>query len=215
MKVLLTGFDPFGGEKVNPSLEVVQAVPFSVQKHSVSWIEVPTEFRRAVDVVLKQVEKEKPDVVICVGQAGGRKEISLERVAINLSDARIPDNFGDQPLDQPIVPDGPTAYFTKLPVKAIREHLVRQSIPAVVSYSAGTYVCNCLMYGVLHAIDTKYPEMLGGFIHVPFLPEQVRGTDRPSMPKEDMIKAIVGAIEMCVEHREDITVVGGILHGVG
>ena len=144
-------------------------------------VEIPTEFYKSIEVLRSCVEKEKPEVVICVGQAGGRFTVSVERVAINLDDARIPDNGGNQPVDQAIVKDGPAAYFSTIANQSdCKCHQRRWNTRILVSNSAGTYVCNHIMYGLMHMISTRFPEIRGGFIHVPFLEEQV--LDKPNMP---------------------------------
>ncbi|HEY4544098.1 MAG TPA: pyroglutamyl-peptidase I, partial [Tissierellaceae bacterium] len=173
MKVLITGFDPFGGEKINPALEAVKKIDDNIAGAEIVKLEVPTVFNKSIDILDKAIEKENPDIVICVGQAGGRFDISIERVAINVDDARIEDNEGNQPIDKAIKEDGENAYFASIPVKAMVEEIKGINLPASVSNSAGTFVCNHIMYGLLYLIDKKYNNVRGGFIHVPFIPEQV------------------------------------------
>ena len=173
MKLLLTAFDPFGGEKINPALEAVKRVQDKIGDLEIVKLEVPTVFYKSIDTVTNAIEKEHPDVVLCIGQAGGRFDITPERVAININDARIPDNEGNQPLSGPIFEDGENAYFSSLPIKAMVAEIRKADIPASVSNSAGTFVCNHLMYGVLYTIAKKYPSMCGGFMHVPFITSQV------------------------------------------
>ena len=173
MKLLLTAFDPFGGDKVNPALEAVKLVSEKVGNVEVVKLEVPTVFRKSIATVAAAIAKEKPDAVLCIGQAGGRYDITPERVAINLDDARIKDNEGNQPIDLPIYEDGAPAYFSDLPIKAMVQHIREAGLPASVSNTAGTFVCNHLMYGVLYTLATEYPGVHGGFMHVPFIPEQV------------------------------------------
>lgn len=199
-KVLITGFDPFGGETINPAYEAVKLLPDKMDEIEMIKLEIPTVFGKEGLVLEEAIEQYHPDVVICVGQAGGRAAITIERVAINLQDARIPDNEGQQPSDQPICADGPAAYFTNLPVKEMVSRIQAQGIPAQVSYTAGTFVCNDVMYRLMHLIATKYPQMLGGFIHVPFLPQQVTGrTDNaPSMPVEMIAEGLRCAVEYVV-----------------
>lgn len=168
MRILYTGFDPFGGERVNPSFEALRLLPDSVAGAEVLRLEVPTVFGEGARVLLEALEKLRPDVVICVGQAGGRACITPEYVAVNCRDARIPDNAGQQPQGEPIRPDGPDGIFTRLPVRRIVERCRECSIPAAVSYTAGTFVCNELMYMLLTALREKYPLTLGGFVHVPY-----------------------------------------------
>ena len=149
MKLLLTAFDPFGGEKINPALEAVKRVQDKIGDLEIVKLEVPTVFYKSIDTVTNAIEKERPDVVLCIGQAGGRFDLTPERVAININDARIPDNEGNQPLNGPIFEDGENAYFSSLPIKAMVAEIRKADIPASVSNSAGTFVCNHLMYGVL------------------------------------------------------------------
>ena len=201
MKILLTAFDPFGGDSVNPAQKAVEAVSDHIAGAEIVKIIVPTVFDRSIDTVYEAMKREQPDVTFCIGQAGGRYELTPERVAINLNDARIPDNEGKQPLDQKIFEDGENAYFTLLPVKAMVERIRQAGIPASVSYTAGTFVCNHLMYGVLYHISKEFQGMRGGFMHVPFLHEQVLtkpGT--PSLSKEDIVKGIEAAITAIVEN---------------
>ena len=155
MKVLVTGFDPFGGEKVNPAYEAVKLLPDTIAGAEIIKIEIPTVFTRSAEVLEEAIQKYRPDVVLDVGQAGGRSCMTVEKVAINLKEARIPDNDGEQPFDEPIREDGETAYFSTLPVKAMVENMRAHGIPAHISYTAGTYVCNCIMYNALYLADRK------------------------------------------------------------
>ncbi|SHF33655.1 pyroglutamyl-peptidase I . Cysteine peptidase. MEROPS family C15 [Caldanaerobius fijiensis DSM 17918] len=199
MKVLVTGFDPFGGEKVNPAFEVIKRLSSNIAGAEIVKLQVPTVFRKSIDVTIKAIEEEKPDFVLCIGQAGGRFAITVERVAINIDDARIPDNENNQPIDTPIDPEGEPAYFATIPIKAIVEAVKNEGIPAAVSNTAGTYVCNHLLYGVLNYINKNDLNIKAGFIHIPFLPEQV--VDKPNMPSmsiETMVKAIEIAITTIV-----------------
>lgn len=191
MKILLTAFDPFGGETVNPALKAVSLVKAPEGVELVK-LEVPTVFGKSVDVVADTMERERPDAVVCVGQAGGRSAVTPERVAINLMDAGIADNEGNIPVDLPVVPGGENALFSTLPVKAIVAAIQAAGIPAQFSCSAGTFVCNQLLYGVLNLCKEKFPDTLAGFIHVPFLPEQT--VDRPQMPSLPL-SSIVTALE--------------------
>lgn len=172
MKILVTGFDPFGGETVNPAYEAVKLLPDTIAGAQIIKLQVPTRFALSGTVLEAAVNEHRPDAVICVGQAGGRSAITPERVAINLADASIPDNAGDQPVDEPIRKDGAPAYFTSLPVKAMVQKMRAAGIPAALSYTAGSFVCNSLMYTLLYLIDRQYPAMRGGFIHVPYAMEQ-------------------------------------------
>jgi len=205
MKILVTGFDPFGGEKVNPAYEAVKLIPDKIAGSEIIKLEIPTVFTRSALVVEEAIKEHNPDVVLSIGQAGGRSSITVERVAINLAEARIPDNDGEQPIDQKIKKDGENAYFATIPVKAMVKKIREKGIPAHVSYTAGTYVCNSIMYNVLYMADKKYPNIRAGFIHVPYAPEQVvdKPEGTPSMPVETIAKAIEYAIEAIVENEED------------
>ena len=195
MKVLLTAFDPFGGESVNPAAEAIQRVPVSIAGIEVITFEVPTVFRESVKVVMRAIQRVHPDVVLCIGQSGGRSDIAVERVAINLDDASISDNAGNQPKDTMIALDGPAAIFATIPVKKLVQAIRDRGIPASVSNSAGTFVCNHLLYGVLHRCAKEFPGIKVGFIHVPFLPSQVIARPAaPSMSLEVIVQAIEAAI---------------------
>ena len=199
MKILLTAFEPFDSETINSALEAVKLVADKIGGADIVKLTVPTVFGKSVDAVITAIESEKPDTVLCIGQAGGRSEMTPERVAINLDDARIPDNEGNQPVDRPILPDGAPAYFSTLPIKAMVKAIRDAGIPAGVSNSAGTFVCNHLMYGLLHALAEKYPNVRGGFMHVPYAPCQV--VDRPSTPSmsiSDIAAGIEAAIKVIV-----------------
>ena len=205
MKLLLTAFSPFGGEKINPSLEAVKLVKDKILETNIIKLEVPTVFVKSIEIVADAIEKERPDYVLCVGQAGGRYGITPERVAINIDDARIQDNEGNQPIDTPIFTDGEPAYFSNLPVKAMVEEIRKEGLPASLSNSAGTYVCNHLMYGVLYTLSKKYKGVKGGFIHVPFIPEQtVDKPDKPSMSLTDIVRGLEAAIRAISRNEEDV-----------
>lgn len=197
MKILITGFDAFGGETVNPAYEAVKLLPDTIAGAEIIKLEVPTQFHRAGAVLEDAMQRHKPDAVICVGQAGGRAAITPEKVAINLMDGRIPDNAGYQPVDVPIREDGETAYFASLPVKAMMQRMRDAGIPAAVSYTAGTYVCNYLLYTLLYLIDKKYPNVRGGFIHVPYAMEQVinKPLGTPSMDLRQIARGLETAVE--------------------
>ena len=213
MRILVTGFDPFGGEPVNPALEALMRLPATLGAHTIERRPLPTVFHRALDVLGDAVRTVRPDILICVGQAGGRTELSIERVAINVDDARIPDNDGRSPIDQPIVPGGPAAYFTNLPIKAMVQALGEAGIPAKVSNTAGTFVCNHVFYGAMHLVATEFPAMRAGFIHIPFLPEQVaRHPGQPSMAVETVIAGLIAAIEVAAGRTDDIAVADGATH---
>lgn len=205
MNVLMTGFDPFNGEVVNPSFEAIRAMPETVLGYEVIKLEVPTVFDRAIQVLAAAMDAHRPDIVICVGQAGGRFAITPEYVAINLDEARIPDNEGNKPDASPIVAGGENAYFTTLPVRAIVTSLREAGIPATLSYTAGTFVCNHLFYGLMHLIEKDYPSVRGGFIHVPFLPGQVvTDSNKPFMTLEMMTSALTLAVQTTIKNHQDI-----------
>lgn len=201
MKLLLTAFDPFGGEKVNPAQKAVSLVG-NVGGIDIVKLTVPTVFRAASRQVIEAIRCEKPVAVLCIGQAGGRAAVTPERVAINLMDARIADNAGNRPADEPIFPSAPDAYFSSLPIKKMVEAIRERGIPAEVSNTAGTFVCNELMYSVLHALKNEFPNTIGGFMHVPFIPEQAasKGANVPSMNINDIASAIEAAIAAIAEH---------------
>lgn len=213
MKILVTGFDPFGGEKINPAIESVKRLPDKILDAEIIKLEIPTVIGKSVDKIREKIKEEEPDVVLSIGQAGGRPDITVERVGINCDDCRIKDNEGNQPIDEKVVEDGPAAYFATIPIKAMVEHIKEGKIPASVSNTAGTFICNHVLYGVCHIKATEYPNMRTGFIHIPFLPEQV--TDKknmPSMALETIVKGLELAIEAIITNEEDIVVTGGKTH---
>ena len=213
MKLLLTAFDPFGGETVNPAQQAVEAVADRVGEVEIVKLVVPTVFGRSIDVVAEAIEKHSPDAVLCIGQAGGRPDLTPERIAINMDDARIPDNEGNRPVDEPIRKDGQAAYFSTLPVKAMVEAIRAAGIPASLSNTAGTFVCNHLMYGVLYTLEKKYPGVRGGFMHVPFLPSQVQvGRQYPSMSRESIVRGIEAAVRAIGEYDSDVHTPEGKTH---
>lgn len=198
MKLLLTAFEPFGGETLNPGLEAMAVIPDKIGNTEIVKAVIPTVFEKSIATAIAHIEKEKPDVILSIGQAGGRQEITVERVAINVNDARIPDNEGQQPVDAAIAEHGPAAYFSNLPIKAMVQAIRDAQVPASVSNTAGTFVCNHLMYGVLHYLSEKDLEARGGFIHVPLIPKQVvnRASTAPSMSLDDIVKGIIAAISV-------------------
>ncbi len=213
MKVLLTGFDPFAGERINPSFEAVRAISSRIAGAEIVKLELPTVFHESIRILEEAMERERPDLVICLGQAGGRSDISIERVAINISDASIEDNRGNKPIDQPIFEDGDGAYFSKLPIKAMVKEIRSIGLPASISNTAGTYVCNHIMYGLHYLIDRKFKGIRGGFIHVPFIPEQVVDKrNMPSMNMSDIVRALEVAVAVAVLQDQDIKEEGGATH---
>lgn len=210
MKVLITGFDPFGGEKINPAWEAVRALPDNVDGIEVVKLQIPTVFKKSAKKLFENIDSVKPDVVICVGQAGGRYEFSVERVAINVDDGRIPDNDGYQPVDSPVFEDGENAYFSTLPIKAIVEEVKKAGIPAAVSNTAGTYVCNHIMYSLLYYLNKNNLNIKGGFIHVPFIPEQVvEKKNTPYMELTRITKALEISIKAIRDYEKDLVISGG------
>lgn len=214
MKILLTAFEPFGGESINPAFEAVRCLPDHIAGAEIIKQEVPVVFNLSNQQVTARMDEIQPDVWLGIGQAGGRFDITVERVAINISDGRIADNAGYQPVDEPIDPDGETAYFASLPIKAIVAEIRKQHIPASVSNTAGTYVCNHLMYGVLNHIHKNHLPMRGGFMHIPFLPDQAvtKPNTTPSMALDLMIKAIETAIQVIVTTAADLKQSEGATH---
>lgn len=214
-RVLLTGFDPFGDDRfkpnpVNPSWLAVRALHGKrINGHQVVAAELPCVFDVPVTELGKLLRAHKPALVICVGQAGGRGAVSLERVAINVNDARIPDNANGQPIDTPVVTNGPAAYFSTLPIKAMLQALQKAGVPAEVSQTAGTFVCNHVFYGLMHALATQrgLKKSRGGFIHVPFLPEQ----GFPYLSLEVVISALRVAVATALQTERDIAAGAGAI----
>ena len=215
MKVLITGFDKFGGESINPSNLCVNSLSDVIDNIEIKKITLPTVFKDSSRVLEENIKSFSPSIVICVGQAGGRSKITPERIAINIDDARIPDNIGNSPIDETIRKDGENAYFSTLPIKAIVDELNKNNIPSAISNTAGTFVCNHIMYESLYLASTKYPHIKAGFIHIPYIEEQV--LDKPNMPyikKEDIIVALELIIKTAVNYydKEDTKVTGGLEH---
>lgn len=199
MKILLTAFEPFGGEAINPALEAVNLVADKIGEADIVKLTVPTVFQKSAAVIAAAIDRERPDAVLCLGQAGGRCELTPERVAINIDDAKIPDNEGNQPIDCPIIPDGAPAYFSTLPIKSMVQAIRDAGIPASISNSAGTFVCNHLMYNLLHKLANEYSDVRGGFMHVPYATCQVVNRPAaPSMSISDIAVGIEAAIKVMV-----------------
>lgn len=210
MKLLLTAFDPFGGEAINPALEAVKMVRPMVGSVEVVKLEVPTVFGKSIERVKQAILEIHPDVVLCIGQAGGRFDITVERIGINLDDARIADNEGNRPIDRRIVEDAQDAYFSTLPIKAMVDGIRKAGIPSSISNSAGTFVCNHLMFGVLHTLSEMKDPIRGGFLHVPFIPSQVVAKpNTPSMSLSDIVLALEAGIVAIGEHVSDVKISGG------
>ena len=208
--VLVTGFEPFGGEKVNPSWDICALLGDEIAGMRVETCRVPCEFRRSIAVVADAIERLHPLLVICIGQAGGRARLGVERVALNVDDARTPDNSGAQPVDELIAANGPPAYFASVPIKAMAAAMRAAGAPTEVSDSAGTYVCNHLMYGVLHYLAESGHRARAGFIHVPYSEEQVHDKrDAPSMAIATMVSGVRAAIAAARTHRHDLKIPEG------
>ena len=212
MKALVTGFEPFGGEPINPALEALARLPPRLDALAVATWMLPAVFGEALDALEEAVRETTPDIVLCVGLAGGRAALSLERVAINIDDARIPDNKGRKPIDLPVVAGGPPAYFTTLPIKAAVAALRDAGLPAIVSNSAGTFVCNHVFYGLMHLAATRRLDLRGGFLHVPYLPGQAARQDgAPSMALDDIVRGIEIVLTVAAARRGDIAVAEGAI----
>lgn len=208
--VLLTGFDAFGGDTMNPSWLAVQELRDEViAGHTVIAAQLPTAFASSTAVLVHLLRTHRPALVICVGQAGGRSALSLERVAININDARIPDNEGAQPVDQPVLKTGPAAYFSTLPIKAMLHAIAQAGLAAEVSQTAGTFVCNHVFYALMHALKKQRGSsaVRGGFIHVPYLPNQ----GAPSMPLIDIVRGLRVAVNCALNTSEDRAMGAGSL----
>ena len=190
-RMLITAFDPFGGSEVNPSQLAVEALPDEVAGFRLKKLVIPTVFGAGADLALAAAEEFAPDVVLCIGVAEGREAVTPERIAVNIRDARIPDNAGNQPKGAFVSAEGPAAYFATVPVEAMAEAIRKAGIPAAVSNSAGAFVCNDVMYTVLHHYDGT--AVRAGFVHVPALP----GGDKPSMELETIVAALLCAIGAC------------------
>ena len=188
-KLLITGFDSFGENSVNPSWEAVRHLPEQVGNYMLCKLQIPTIFGIAAEIVLEKAEQFQPDVILCLGLAGGRSAVTPERIAVNIRDARIPDNTGFQPKGDPVVPDGPAAYFSTVPVAEMAEASRNNGIPAAVSNTAGTFVCNDTLYALLHHY-ARTPVRVG-FIHVPYLPQQ----GEPNLPLDHIVSALTAMIE--------------------
>lgn len=213
MKVLVTGFQPFGKDSTNPSYEAVKLLPDTIIGAEIIKAELPVVFRKGGTAAAELIRNELPDIVLHVGQAGGRTAMTPERVALNIEDcpSGFPDNDGNAPSDEYIAPDAPAAYFSTLPIKAMVKKMMEHGVPAQVSNTAGTYVCNDLMYHTLHLLAMEFPHIRGGFIHVPYATTQ-NHPNMASMPLELIAKGLELSIEACIEHQNDITLAGGEIH---
>ncbi len=204
---LVTGFEPFGGEAINPSGEAVKRLDGRLigDAYVVARI-LPATFAASGPALVRAIDEVGPDLVIAVGQADGRTALSFERIAINVQDARIPDNDGASPVDEPVVPGGPAAYWSSLPIKAMAAALRQEGIPAEISQTAGTFVCNHLFYSLAHLIATARPGLRGGFVHIPLLPEQAaRNANRyGSMSLATIVAGLEIAVAAAVANAHDI-----------
>ncbi|MCP1375685.1 pyroglutamyl-peptidase I [Dyella lutea] len=211
-RILLTGFDPFGGETVNPSWEAVSALHGRrIAGHRIVALQLPTEFAASLRALRRALREERPAIALGVGQAGGRSRLSLERVAINVNDARIPDNAGAQPVDEPVVAGGPAAYFSSLPIKAMLAALREEGLPAEISNTAGTYVCNHIAYAMAH-YTARQRGVRTGFLHIPFLPDQaVSHAHAPSMSLEDVRRGLLVALRTAARVRTDARLAAGTI----
>lgn len=189
-KLLITGFEPFGGESINPSWEAVLRLPDTVGRYTLTKLRVPVVFKRGAEVIIEKALELKPDVILSIGQAGGRDAVTPELVGLNLRHAGMPDNEGNEPFDEPIADCGENAYFSTLPVRKMSEAIRSLGIPSRVSYSAGAYVCNDVLYTLLHRFRDS--ETRVGFIHIPYSAEQGKS---PSMELDAVVNALSAAIE--------------------
>jgi pyroglutamyl-peptidase len=212
MKALVTGFEPFGGDRVNPSFEALRRLPPRLGVLDIATRSLPVVYGAALPALRAAIAATAPDIVLCAGLAGGRAELSLERVAINIDDARIPDNDGNQPIDRPVVAGGPAAYFATLPIKAAVAALREAGLPAAVSNSAGTFLCNHIFYGLMHEAAKAGHPFRGGFLHLPYLPGQAaRVPGAPSMALEQIVEGIEIILSVAAARADDLVVSEGAL----
>ena len=211
--ILVTGFEPFGGEPVNPALEAIKRLEGRVvANHIIVTRAMPVVRFLAIDAILKHIQETDPVLIMAVGQAGGRLEITPERVAINVDDYRIPDNGGLQPVDEPIVANAPAAYWSTLPIKAMVAAMKAAGIPASVSNTAGTFACNHLFYGLMHHLAQSGDKVRGGFVHIPYLPEQAaRLGAQPSMSVDTIVNGLEIALKTALISLQDIKQTGGTI----
>ena len=211
--VLVTGFEPFDGETVNPSWAAVRLLQGTrIGGHRVETCCLPVIFGRARACLRKAIADTRPVLIICVGQAGGRAQISLERVAINVDDARTPDNAGNSPIDAAIVPDGPAGYFSTLPIKRLLSELHHAGIPAEISQTAGTFVCNHVFYGLMHSLRNRRG-LRGGFVHIPYSPEQAAGhPGAPSLSTDTVGAALRIIVRTSLKNPQDLKIAGDAMH---
>jgi len=211
-KILMLGFEPFDKGSINPALEAIKILDnkqLEGGKNITSSL--PVVHQKSIDKAIAEIVNHKPDAVICVGLAGGNFGISIERIAINIDDFRIKDNEGNQVIDEPVVAGAPAAYFSTLPIKAIVKELHNNGLPADVSNSAGTYVCNHIFYGVQHYIKNNDLDIKSGFIHIPLLPEQIKSEKKPSMPLDLITKALTISAQAIIDNKIDIKMQAGTI----
>lgn len=205
MNILVAAFDPFGGEDINPALEAVKSLDDTIGDHQIAKLEIPTVFHKSKQVIEQELEQQNYDAVLVIGQAGGRFELTPERIGINVDDARIPDDEKNQPIDQSIQAEGEAAYFSNMPVKRMVESIKAAGVPARLSNTAGTFVCNHILYQLGYLQATRFSNIRFGFIHVPYVPEQV--TDKPNQPSmslETMVKGLTAAIRIIDQQDEKV-----------
>jgi pyroglutamyl-peptidase len=212
MKALVTGFEPFGGDRINPSFEALSRLTTRLGGLDITTRALPVAYGAALPALRDAILTTAPDIVLSVGLAGGRAELSLERVAINVDDARIPDNVGNQPIDRPVVAGGPAAYFASLPIKAAVAALRQAGLPAAVSNSAGTFLCNHVFYGLMHEAASREQPFRGGFLHVPYLPSQAAQQKAvPSMALEQIVEGIEIILSVSAARVDDLAVSEGAI----
>ena len=209
---MVTGFAPFGGEPINPAIESVRLLPDTIEGAEIIKLEIPTVAHKSLQVIRKAIQKYDPDMILSVGQAGGRSDLTVERVGINMDDFRIKDNEGNQPIDEPVFADGDAAYFSNLPIKTMVNEIRKHQIPASISNSAGTFVCNHVLYGVRYMIEKEFTGKKSGFIHIPYLPQQV--VDKPGQPSMELdviVKGLTYAITAMIGNEKDVKTSGGAI----
>ena len=207
-KILITGFEPFGGARINPALEAIKKLTNTkLNGGEIVTCEVPVTRFTSLQAIIGAIETHQPDVVVTVGQASGRAAITPERVAINVDDFRIPDNGGNQPIDEPIITEGPNAYFTTLPIKAITHALQQKGIPCQVSNTAGTFVCNHVFYGIQHYLKDSH--IKHGFVHIPLLPEQDVLGNQPTMALATIVEGLRTLAQAIIDNEQDIVLTAG------
>ena len=200
--ILITGFEPFGGEKINPSYEALKLLPEMIDNAKIHILRLPVIFGKNGALLQQSIDELDPDIIICVGQAGGRSGLTFEKIAINCQNASVPDNDGNQPHDEPVIEQGPAAYFATLPLSQMIAACKKAGFKAEFSYHAGTYVCNDTMYRLLHLLASGASKARGGFIHVPFVPEQVHDKKTSSQSLEETAKCLECAIKAAIEATE-------------